>query len=427
MNQNNIQSHCFLSPDLAERLVEEFGTPLYVYDRTTIEQTVRSISSSVSYARTRFHYACVTNGNPELIGLYRDCGWGLHANTPGDVFLAQRSGYDGCDIVYSGSNLTDSDMRYLLETRVGTINLDSEPQLHSFCTVYEAFKAEHGGIPPKLGLRLNLPEITGATRIGVRPESLMQCARHAQKFGLAITGVHFYRGTGTNSNERYREAIDRVLSAASLLPQWEFVDFGGGFGFSYNDALRGFDWRKFGSQVSAALNALDRPVQLIIEPGRSAIAGAGILVARVVSAKWLDGRQIVGVDTSVSNLSVLSVHGGYRRIVPLVGSEADSNYEPHVFDSDVCGNTTFSRDYLGKKCMLPKLNAGDLVAILDSGAYGFAMTSHFLHRPKPAEVLISDSSWRLIRRRETYEDLVRNLPGTVPRSLPRSEAGSRST
>lgn len=409
---------CFLLPELAEELVREFGTPLYVYDQRTIEKTVRSISTSVGFAGTRFHYACVTNGNPELIGLYRDCGWGLHANTPGDVFLGQRSGYAGCDIVYSGSNLTESDMQFLLESAVGTINLDSESQLQAFCNVYEAGGGEQGNSPPRLGLRLNLPEITGATRIGVKPESLPDCARHASRHGLTLSGVHFYRGTGTNSTERYREAIDRVLEAGALLPRWNFVDFGGGFGFAYNDALRGFDWKRFGAQVSDAMRELDRPVELIIEPGRSAIAGAGILVAQVVSTKWLDRRQIIGVDTSVSNLAVLSVHGGYRRIVPVL-QDADGG---QLFDSDVCGNTTFSRDYLGKKCMLPKLQAGDLLAILDSGAYGFAMTSHFLHRPKPAEVLVSDKSWKLIRRRETYEDLIATLPrsDSHPRSEPRS-------
>jgi diaminopimelate decarboxylase len=123
----------------------------------------------------------------------------------------------------------------------------------------------------------------------------------------------------------------------------------------------------------------------------------------VVSVKWQDERQLVGVDTTVANLSVPSVHGGYREIAALEASSGSQAYP-----TDVCGNTTYSRDYLGRNCQLPKLAPGDTLAIFDVGAYGYAMASHFLHRPRPAEVLLQAGQHRLIRRRESYPSLILN-------------------
>ncbi|MCA1992962.1 MAG: hypothetical protein LDL41_13135, partial [Coleofasciculus sp. S288] len=136
-----------------------------------------------------------------------------------------------------------------------------------------------------------------------------------------------------------------------------------------------------------------------------------------------ENKQIVGVDTSIANLAVLSVHGGYREIVTWKGNveegeigrveEEEDSIQSEIPNSlhptDVCGNTTYSRDYLGKNCQLPALQIGDMIAILDVGAYGYAMTSHFLHRPRPAEVLIEeDGRHRLIRQREDYSVLLNN-------------------
>jgi diaminopimelate decarboxylase len=162
-----------------------------------------------------------------------------------------------------------------------------------------------------------------------------------------------------------------------------------------------FDWVEFGRIISEKLARLDKKIHLTIEPGRAAIAGSAVLLARVVAVKWQGEKQILGVDSTVANLSVPSVHGGYREIV----SWQDSD---ELFTTDVCGNTTYSRDYLGRNCQLPRLNIDDIIAVRDVGAYGYAMSSHFLHRPRPAEVLLTQDSHRLIRKREDYSTLLTN-------------------
>lgn len=398
------------SLELAEELIAEYGSPLYVYDASLLRSTISRITRAVPYSPTRFHFASVTNGNIELMKIYREAGWGLHANTPGDVYLGLHAGFDPAEIVYSGSNLSGEEMEQMIEWQVGTLNLDALNQLELFCHLYAQRKS--ASTQPRIGFRLNLPDVTGQSRIGVRPSEFPEAISIADSFGLKISGIHFYRGTGTNSTQAFTEAIEPVIEAGRMLTDWQYLDFGGGFGYQYREERPGLDWEIFGSELARKIESLGRPIDLIIEPGRASIAGCAALLARVVSVKWQDEKQIVGVDTTIANITVLSVHGGHRDIVALKETLKEKKGERYV--TDVCGNTTFSRDYLGRRCSLPPMRRDDLIAILDAGAYGYAMSSHFLHRPRPAEVLIDVDSHRLIRRREGYEVLTQfQLPYTA--------------
>lgn len=381
---------------MAQRLLSTYGSPLYVYQADRLCQTLEHITRSIDYPHVQFHFATVTNGNIALLQLIEQAGWGLHANTPGDVFLGLKAGFSGDRIVYTGSNLNRVDIQQLIDWKIDRFNFDSLSQLRDFC---EYSRSQPRLIRPEIGLRLNSPELTGDSRIGLNPAEFAKANEIAQQQGFSITGLHFYRGTGTNATAAFTQVIDRLIAIAQQLPDWRTLDFGGGFGYPYRGGAV-FDWGEFGAAITERLSALSRPIELVIEPGRSAIAGCGTLLAKVVSVKWLSDRQIVGVDTTVSNLSVPAVHGGYRAIATWETGDV-SRYQ-----TDICGNTTYSRDYLGRNCWLPKLQIGDAIAILDSGAYGYAMSSHFLHRPRPAEVLIDAKGDRLIRQREDYSILL---------------------
>ncbi len=379
----------------AEDLLAIYGSPLYVYQADRLSATIKHITNSIAYPATQFHFASVTNGNVALLQIFKNHGWGIHGNTPGDIYLALAAGFTPDRIVYSGSNLDRDEIRQLLEWNIRAINLDSLSQLQLLVDIYSEEYAK-----PRLGLRLNFPSITGDSRIGVHPDQFATATEIARQAGLTITGIHFYRGTGTNATQAFIDAIEPILAIASQLPDWSDLDFGGGFGYPYHHDKATFDWAEFGQSLSTRLAKLDRQIQLTIEPGRAAIAGSAVLLARVVSTKWQDQKQLLGVDTTVANLSVPAVHGGYRDIVSWQTSD-------QLFTTDVCGNTTYSRDYLGRNCQLPRLEIDDIVAILDVGAYGYAMSSHFLHRPRPAEVLLDhDGSHRLIRQREDYRILL---------------------
>lgn len=388
------------SLQVASELLETYGSPLYVYEGDSLHQTIQHITQSIPYPHKQFYFASVTNGNISLLQIFREAGWGLHANTPGDAYLGLKAGFAPKKIVYSGSNLHPDEMAQLLEWGVPTFNLDSISQLQQFGDVYQN-KNLSPNLTPRLGLRLNLPAVTGESRIGVRPAEFPAAVKIANAAGLQISGLHFYRGTGTNATKAFTQVINEVMATAKLLPDWEYLDFGGGFGYPYHRDGAAFDWEMFGQELTQELAQLGREIKLVIEPGRAAIAGCGSLLAKIISVKWQESKQILGVDTTVANISVPAVHGGYREIVCWQGTG-------ETYRTDVCGNTTYSRDYLGKNCQLPALQIGDIIAILDVGAYGYAMSSHFLHRPLPAEVLLEGGRDRLIRKREDYNVLVDN-------------------
>ncbi|HNJ43926.1 MAG TPA: decarboxylase, partial [Acidobacteriota bacterium] len=302
------------------------------------------------------------------------------------------------EIVFSGGNLTRDEFEQMLWWQVATLNLDSLDQLRSLIDVYRNWPEKK--YLPRLGFRLNLPDLTGKTRTGVSPAEFPAALELTKGSELQVTGLHFYRGTGTNSTSSFTSVIAEVLKAGQQLPAWNYLDFGGGFGYAYHADRPGFEWKTFGDELTCQLLELSQPVNLVIEPGRAAIARCGTLLTRVVSAKWQEDRQIVGTDTTVGNIAVLAVHGGHREV-----SFWKDSSSPR-FSTDVCGNSTFSRDYLSRDAQLPELKAGDVLGILDVGAYGYAMSSHFLHRPRPAEVLVGQGSPRLIREREGYEVLL---------------------
>jgi len=400
------------SLEVAQELLQIYGSPLYIYHAATLRETIRRITQAIPDPHTQFHFASVTNGNVALLQIFQHMGWGLHANTPGDIYLGLKAGFAPNRIVYSGSNLSRGEMEQVFRWGVTTLNLDSLTQLQLVCDIYQqlALEGESQGNSPQLGLRLNLPEITGDSRIGVQPAEFPDAIAIAAKAGLKLRGLHFYRGTGTNATKAFTQIIDTIIATAQKLPNWEYLNFGGGFGYPYQADGVAFDWELFGQEITQRLNSLGRRINLIIEPGRSAVASCGTLLTQVVSVKWQESKQIVGVDTSIANLAVLSVHGGYREIIPLVRKDPpEPTYSSsNLYLTDVCGNTTYSRDYLGKNCQLPGLKIGDILAILDVGAYGYAMSSHFLHRTRPAEILLENGGHRLIRHREDYSVLLDN-------------------
>ncbi|MCC5613991.1 decarboxylase [Nostoc sp. CHAB 5836] len=396
---NYSSSYLPFSQELAQELLNTYDSPLYIYQADILNQTITRITEAFSYPQTQFRFASVTNGNISLLQIFRAAGWGLHANTPGDIYLGLQAGFSPEKIVYSGSNLNRVEMEQVLNWGVRTLNLDSISQLQLCCEVYKSLTPS---FTPRLGLRLNLPEITGDSRIGVRPEEFADAIAVTRQVGLKLSGLHFYRGTGTNATAAFTNVIDQVIATAKLLPDWEYLDFGGGFGYPYHHDGAAFNWETFGADLSDQISRLGRSIELVLEPGRAAIAGCATLLTKVVSVKWQSEKQIIGVDTTVANLSVPAVHGGYREIVAWKESKSKT------YLTDVCGNTTYSRDYLSRNCYLPALAIGDIIGILDVGAYGYAMSSHFLHRPKPAEVLLEKGTHRLIRWREDYSILLAN-------------------
>lgn len=381
--------------EVALRAVEQFGSPLYLYDAARVATAWRSFVAAFPYAATDLHYAIVCNKNRYLVRRLADLGAGVHANTPGDAHAALAAGVPADRIVYSGTNLGSDDFEFLLARGI-RMNLDSLDQL--------ADLAARGGTGP-VGLRLLIADEQRANRIGVTEAEVTRAQELVRGTGLELVGLHMYCGTNTTDPARFLAGFDRLIRAADGLPALAYLDVGGGFGVGYREGEAGLPLELVGGQVASRMERLSgqrgRTIRLVVEPGRAVVAASGVLLTRVVSIKERGGRRYVGVDTTVGNIAAESVYHTQHRIVAVT-----PRGDALSVSTDVCGNTTHSRDYLGRRLQLPALAKGDVLALLDVGAYGYAMSSHFLNRPRPPEAVYDGGELVLTTRRETLADLI---------------------
>jgi diaminopimelate decarboxylase len=377
-------------------LVAHYGSPLYVYDLAEIARRFRSFTGAFSYHPVDFHYAIVCNKNPAIVRRLTELGAGVHANTPGDAFAALHAGVPSERIVYSGTNLTRSDLTFL-RTRGIALNLDSLDQLRDLTS------AAPGS---RVGLRVLIDDREKRNRIGIDPAELEEALAIAAAGRVSIVGVHMYAGTNTLRSSRHLECLDRLLEVAERVPALEYVNIGGGYGVGYRDDEPDLNVNLVAATVSSRMRALarrrGRRIRLVVEPGRALVASSGTLLLTVVSVKERGGRRYVGVDSTVGNIVVPSVYHGYHRIEAFTALDDACLETP----TDVCGNTTHSADFLARDVRLPALRRGDLLALRDVGAYAYAMSSHFLNRPRPPEVVLDGACAEVTTRRETFADLV---------------------
>ncbi|HTR51902.1 MAG TPA: hypothetical protein VMJ10_14400 [Kofleriaceae bacterium] len=373
-------------------LSRAFGTPLYVYDADIVRERYHAIRGAFRWPKTAVHFAAVCNPNRYLLRLLRHEGASLHANTPGDAACGLAAGFAGEEIVLSGSNASEDDLAFLFSRGVH-VNVDSLDDLR------RAVRVAPGR---SIGVRIHVSDILPESRVGLREDELPAALAIARAAGSPIDAVHVYCGTHGQLVSRYLDAAERLLADAEQLPDLACVNLGGGFGYDYRDGST-FPFGELAavveSRIAAVSKARGREIQLRIEPGRALVAPAGVLISRVRSIK--DGaRRYVGLDTTVANFVSPAVHGTHRRVVAV---DSRPRLEQR---SDLCGCTTYSRDIVARDVPLPAVEVGDLIAILDAGAYGYCMAGNFLNRPRPPEVFVDRGEPHLVTRRETYADLM---------------------
>jgi diaminopimelate decarboxylase len=257
----------------------------------------------------------------------------------------------------------------------------------------------------RFGIRVLIDDRSRRNRIGLDPDEVPQAVREASARGGAIVGLHMYAGTNTRRPTRHLECLDRLLAVAGAVPELEYVDVGGGYGVGYREGEHDLDVEELGRKIALRIEELServgRRIRLVVEPGRALVASAGTLLVSVVSVKERGGRRYVGVDSTVGNIVVPSIYHVHHR-VDLLADRGPTLPGP----TDVCGNTTHSGDYLARDLRLPPVHRGDLLAFRDVGAYAYAMSSHFLNRPRPAEVALEGDAAFLTTRREVLSDLL---------------------
>lgn len=398
----------------AETLAREFGTPLYVYEAESIRAQCRLLRESFADVAPEFHFAVKANFNPAILALLLEEGFHIDAVSPFEVQLSVSLGFAPENILFTGNNVSDSDLRYCLEQGV-PVNLGSLVELDRYG------RMNPGGslslrINPDVGAGHHHHVITGGphSKFGIyytESEAILEgLARHR----LRLVGIHSHIGTGILNANHMLEAMDIILHTAAPFDNLEFINFGGGLGIPYRPGESGLAVASLGREMSARFlrfcESYGRPLRMKLEPGRIVVAQSGTLLVRVTNIQSTPAHTFVGTDSGFNHLLRPALYGSYHQVIN--ASAANGPEQPVVVAGNLCESGdvfTQTRDGLEDR-PLAAPEVGHLLAFKDTGAYGMSQSSQYNMRPRPAEVLLEGGTIRLIRRRETFEDLVRNFP-----------------
>ena len=389
-------------------LAELHGTPLYVYSAATIAARYRAIDDAFGPYPHAIHYALKANSTLAIVRLLRGLGASADANSGGEIDVALRAGFIPPQVVFTGVGKTDAELALAIELGVKTINAESAGELERIDRL-----ARERRTRARVALRVN-PNIdarshphisTGlvTNKFGIALAAVRALCRSARtRTGLEIKGLHVHVGSQIVDLDPLRRAAQALVTLAGELRDdgvtIDHLDLGGGLGISYD----GRPVPEAQDYAAALLPVVrDSGVAIVLEPGRAIVGPAGALVARVVDVKpQAGGKQFVILDAGMTELIRPMLYGAFHRIEPV-----HARARPEAV-CDVVGPLCESSDTLGADRRLPEPKAGDLMAVLDAGAYSSVMASNYNRRPLPAEVMVQNGQASMIRRRQTIDDLL---------------------
>ena len=411
--------HCEDVP--VRQLAETYGTPLYVYSKATLLHHLGQLQKAFAAVAPLICYSIKTNANLHLCRLMAEAGAGFDVTSGGELYRAVSAGASGDKIVFAGVGKTDVELRQGLDAGVFLFNVESEAELHALADV-----ARSVGRPAPVALRVNpdLPPKTHAktdtsvkgVKFGLDIDTILDVARSVVgNPHVRVVGLHMHLGSPILSAQPYRDGAAKGLILIEQLRKQGhplgILNMGGGFGIHYRkqEALPA---AAFAEEIVPAVQKAG--CRLVLEPGRFIVGNAGVLLSRVVYTKESGGKRFVIQDAAMNDLIRPTLYDSFHRIWPVepaTGLPAPpEDYEADIAGTakcDVVGPVCESGDFLAKDRRLPPVARGDLLATFSAGAYGMAMSSNYNSRLRAAEVLVDGAGHRLIRRRETYADLVR--------------------
>ncbi len=401
-------------------IADALGTPTYVYSSATLKHHYQQTATAFSELDPVICYSIKSCQNLHIIRLLVEQGAGMDVVSGGELYRALKAGADPSRIVYAGVGKTDHEINEAIDAGIGWFNVESEAELAHLIeiaggrrqTVQAALR-----VNPDVDPRTHRHTTTGKkeTKFGV---DLERARRVFDTFGrdphVKLCGLHLHIGSPVNTVEPYVEAIEKALGLIKGLREDGFaidtLNIGGGFGAHY-EAQEAPSMSAYAEQIIPLLRG--RGLQLVLEPGRSIAANAGILLTRVIYIKHGGGKRFVIVDAAMTDLIRPALYDAYHFIWPVGPGGAFTPPQrgrdlrlPGTVKVDVVGGVCETGDFLGRDRQLPPVRRGDLLAVFSAGAYGFVMASHYNSRPNAAEVLVNGPKFRTIRRRETYAELV---------------------
>ena len=384
------------------------GTPVYVYSAAAIRERYRAIEEAFGAYPHAVHYALKANSTLAIARLLRAQGAAADANSAWEIDVARKAGFAPADIVFTGVGKSPAELECAVALGVKAINVESAGELARV----EAIAARLGRTA-RVAVRINPdidakshPHISTGLKVNKFGMPLDEAAELVdalpRRRSVRLVAVHLHIGSQITSLEPLRRAAALGAATAGDLARrgiaLEYLDLGGGLGVSYDGA----EVPSIGDYVSALVDEVrSTGLPIVVEPGRAIAAPAGALVSRVVDIKPRDAdSDFAVIDAGMTELLRPAMYSAYHRIEPVSLRPSQSRrYE-------VVGPVCESSDVVGRDRDLPRLHVGDLVAIRDAGAYGSAMASNYNRRPLPPEVLVDNGGWRVIRRRQTIDDML---------------------
>ncbi|MHC4087069.1 MAG: diaminopimelate decarboxylase [Planctomycetota bacterium] len=406
------------------RIVAEVGTPLYIYSKATFKHHLQSIQQAYSELDTTICYSVKACGNINILKFMAEAGSGFDIVSGGELYRALQTGANPSKIVYAGVGKTDTEIIEALNAGIGYFNIESEAELNNLIRLAkENHSADNR--QPKAALRVNPdvdPKTHTYTTTGKKETKFGVDIERARKiftdFGknktVDLCAIHIHLGSAGHTIDPYVEAMEKILVLIEQLRNDGFtieaVNLGGGYGADYITGTA-----PTAADYAAAIVPLlkDKNLKLILEPGASIAANTAILVTQVLYLKTGGEKKFVIVDAGMNDLIRPPLYDAFHFIWP---AKVDKNFVPERRDKDlkltgtevvdVVGPICEGADFFAKGRALPPVKRGDMLSIFTAGAYGFSMSSNYNARVRAAEVLVDGDNFSIIRRRETYEDLI---------------------
>jgi diaminopimelate decarboxylase len=389
-----------------EDLCHTFGTPLYVYSGDKILTQYQKLKNAFSGVNVKIKYAAKALTNQAILKLLRKAGAGIDVVSIQELELGLMAGFSPSQIMFTPNCVSFDEI--IAATKLGvTINIDNIPFLIKFG---EHFSNTHPvciRLNPHIEAGGNLKIMTGhkASKFGISIDQIDEVYEVVKKYQLQITGVHVHSGSDFKSADAFIKAADILFGVAKNFPSLNFIDFGSGFKVAYKTDDHATDIVELGKKMSVHFKAFcdeyGKELELWFEPGKFLVSESGYLLCKANLVKPTPACTFVGVDTGLNHLIRPMMYGAYHHIVNT--SNPNGALQAYNIVGYIC-----ETDTLGDQINLNQVKEGDLLAILNAGAYGFSMSSNYNSRFRPAEVLIYQGQAHLIRQRESMEDLLKN-------------------
>ena len=421
MHQFHYQNNeLYVEQVLVKQLAQHYGTPLYLYSQSTLENHWEKLDQALAPVDHLICYAMKANSNLAVLHCLAKLGSGFDIVSGGELYRVKKAGGDPSKCTFAGVGKTREEIEFALQENIYSFNVESEAEL-----IFLNEIAQRTGKKAPISIRVN-PNVKAKThskittgtyenKFGIAYEEILALYEKASYLShLHLRGLQTHIGSQITDIKPFLEAIKKLAHLAQELQKkyaLEFFDIGGGMGIIYQPALESGSetWWETRPEILTPKNYAEAllPIiqnlnlKILVEPGRFIAGNAGILITEVLYVKQTGKKCFVVVDAAMNDLIRPAFYDSYHEIVPLQKTNTS------LIPTDVVGPVCESGDVFCKDRPLPPMKAGDKIAFLSTGAYGFTMSSNYNSRPRPAEVLIKNDSHRLVRQRETWDDLIR--------------------